>query len=442
MRIFICWSGVRSGKLATELGDWLPTVIEGLEPPFISFRIGPGKQWQEEIGNALRSSGAGLVCVTPESLDSHWIHFEAGALANAVHKRPLFLYSYRVARLTDPLQAYQARATTRDGTWDIVRTIAGAMKGEAVDVPLEEKFNQEWPRLARVISGLGDITVDAAIPGFADQFNSQTFDEPMPQCRDFSWIGRHQRLAGIDALLNQERTRVSTLGEEHLLWLYDELRSAVKAYMTNLTPVLLAARNGKPATVNELNELGPELIESCETPRIRIQDLKQRLLTGEAPVLPEAVTFERAGPLQRKQIAYKFELRIHSGDSPLSFEDRPRALNSLWELDRVVVYQTLGETIKTPAEVCELSRHVQRERTRALVAVDGSLMALHCALHALDDSLKRLSDAELVGVTPEVRPLVEDVGGYISTTVRRPYSDEIIARVDRMRHWLLAIPGA
>jgi hypothetical protein len=88
MKIFICWSGVRSGNLARELGDWLPQVIEGLEPPFISFRIGPGKQWQEEIGNALRRSGAGLVCVTPESLDSHWIHFEAGALANAAHKKP------------------------------------------------------------------------------------------------------------------------------------------------------------------------------------------------------------------------------------------------------------------------------------------------------------------------------------------------------------------
>jgi TIR domain len=442
MRIFICWSGVRSGTLARALGDWLPQVIEGLEPPFISFRIEPGKQWQEEIGNALRRSGAGLVCVTPESLDSHWIHFEAGALASAVNQKPLFLYSYRVERLTDPLQAYQSRATTCDGTWDIVKTIARAMKGDAVGAALESRFNQEWPKLARVISGLGDVTVDTAIPRFADLFNSQTFDEPMPQCRDFSWIGRHQRLAGIDAVLNRERPRVETLGEEHLLWLYDRLHSSVKSYMTDLIPVLLAARNGRPATVNELNELEPELIKSCETARIRIQALRQRLLsTGGAPVLPEAVTFERAGPVQRKQIAYEFELRIRSGDSPLSFEIRQRALNSLWEFDRVVAYQTLGETIEKPAEVLELSDHVQRERNRAILEVDGSLMALHCAFHALDDSLKRLADPDLVDVAPAVRPLVEDLGGYISATVRREYSDQIIERVGRMRDRLLAIPG-
>jgi hypothetical protein len=61
------------------------------------------------------------------------------------------------------------------------------MKRDTVGDALEKRFNQEWPKLARVISGLGDITVDIAIPGFGDLFNSQTFDEPMPQCRDFSW---------------------------------------------------------------------------------------------------------------------------------------------------------------------------------------------------------------------------------------------------------------
>jgi hypothetical protein len=212
--------------------------------------------------------------------------------------------------------------------------------------------------------------------------------------------------------------------------------------MTNLTPVLLAARDGRPATVNELCELGPELIQSCETPRQRIQDLKQRLLSaGGAPVLPVAVTFEKAGLSQRKQIANGFELRIHAGDLPLSLEDRQRALNSFWELDRVVAYQTLGETIATPAEVRELSQHVQRERNRAILEADGSLMALHCGLHALDDSLKRLSDRELVDVAPVVRSLVADVESCISPTDRRQYSDQIKARVGRMRDRLLTVPG-
>src|ERR1700720_3713132 len=99
MRIFICWSGRRSGELAEAIYDWLPKFTHDLALPFLSSKIKMGVRWFEEIGQQLDASDAGLICLTPENLSSNWIHYEAGALAKAVRRRgtsnrtnPIFTY--------------------------------------------------------------------------------------------------------------------------------------------------------------------------------------------------------------------------------------------------------------------------------------------------------------------------------------------------------------
>lgn len=76
MRIFVSWSGTRSQAIATAMRNWLPKMIDGIEL-FHSEDIPKGRAWHSALVEALRDCAAGIFCVTPESLRSHWMLFEA-----------------------------------------------------------------------------------------------------------------------------------------------------------------------------------------------------------------------------------------------------------------------------------------------------------------------------------------------------------------------------
>src|SRR5260221_146226 len=132
MKVFICWSGRRSGELAEAIYCWLPKFTQGLALPFLSSKIKKGGRWFEEIERQLDASDAGLICLTPENLSSNWMHYEAGALAKAVRKRsalklknPIFTYLLGVEpqELQGPLAEFQSSRTTREDTRELIRTI-------------------------------------------------------------------------------------------------------------------------------------------------------------------------------------------------------------------------------------------------------------------------------------------------------------------------------
>ena len=52
MRVFIIWSGERSGTVAVTLRDWLPDVLQKVQP-WISADIEAGVRWSSEIAEQL-----------------------------------------------------------------------------------------------------------------------------------------------------------------------------------------------------------------------------------------------------------------------------------------------------------------------------------------------------------------------------------------------------
>jgi TIR domain len=97
MKIFIGWSGAKSKLLAKALYDWLPNVLQNVEP-YMSEEIEKGTSWASEIGNEVQNSDFGLCCITRDNLTAPWLHFEAGALSKVVDK------SYVVPILFDIVQ--------------------------------------------------------------------------------------------------------------------------------------------------------------------------------------------------------------------------------------------------------------------------------------------------------------------------------------------------
>jgi len=86
MKIFISWSGRRSGSFAEELKPWLEQVLPGTEVWSSIDDIDKGDIWFTEIIDGLKSCHCGVVCVTRENHVAPWLHFEAGGMVKGLGK--------------------------------------------------------------------------------------------------------------------------------------------------------------------------------------------------------------------------------------------------------------------------------------------------------------------------------------------------------------------
>src|SRR6267378_8365416 len=81
MKVFISWSGEQSKQVAELLRDWIPNVLQFVEP-WVSFdNIKKGEIWFGSLSKGLAEIKFGIVCVTRDNLEARWIHFESGALS-------------------------------------------------------------------------------------------------------------------------------------------------------------------------------------------------------------------------------------------------------------------------------------------------------------------------------------------------------------------------
>ena len=112
MRVFISWSGQRSQALGNALRSWLPQVIPGISF-FHSEEIPKVRNWHVEIIKALRGCSIGIFCITPESLRSQWMLFEAGALAQHGDQPTLLTYILSPLELTGPLSLFEVPGSSR-----------------------------------------------------------------------------------------------------------------------------------------------------------------------------------------------------------------------------------------------------------------------------------------------------------------------------------------
>jgi DNA-binding XRE family transcriptional regulator len=149
MKIFISWSGERSSQLATALGVWLPKVIQTIKP-WLSSNIDAGGRWNDEVSHALEEMQCGVLCLTPENLQSPWVSFEAGALSKAVSASRVipYLLGFEPRELEGPLSQFQAVRADQEGTFRLVSTLhnVGDQPLGSSEI-LAETFHLWWPRL-------------------------------------------------------------------------------------------------------------------------------------------------------------------------------------------------------------------------------------------------------------------------------------------------------
>lgn len=149
MKVFISWSGNKSKQVAELLDNWIQCVIQAVDPWMSSKDIDRGALWFAEITDQLANTSIGIVCLTKENKNKPWILFESGALAKGLSSNRVctFLVDLMPTDLENPLAQFNHTVPTRQGVWDLVRTINLTLKENALKEPVLEKvFDTYWPQ--------------------------------------------------------------------------------------------------------------------------------------------------------------------------------------------------------------------------------------------------------------------------------------------------------
>lgn len=172
MKVFISWSGEPSRRVADLLRKYLPCMIQDLEPFMSQHDLASGGRWTEQLSKELEQSNFGIVCLTPDNLQSPWILFEAGALTKHVGGRAccLLLRGLGLADVSGPLSQFQNRTFTREEFQKLLFDMNELLDESLEEPNLQMIFDKWWPDLnEEVTAALADPKLDAPIEHKRDQ---------------------------------------------------------------------------------------------------------------------------------------------------------------------------------------------------------------------------------------------------------------------------------
>lgn len=157
LKVFISWSGQLSGKIAKQLRDWFPSVIQTIRPYLSSEDLDKGLHWNSEITRELKTCSYGIICATADNLDSQWLNFEAGALSKSFDdtgRVSPFLVGIDRSDITGPLAQFQSTIYERDDVLQLMRSMNTVSESPLEQERLLAVFNKWWPELQSAIDPL------------------------------------------------------------------------------------------------------------------------------------------------------------------------------------------------------------------------------------------------------------------------------------------------
>lgn len=150
--VFIGWSGQQSRQVASALRDWLPRVNQFSRPWMSDRDIDKGARWEQEIASQLSERRFGIICLTPDNLDSRWMLFEAGAMSrDFVNRVAPYLVGLSHADIKPPLTQFQTTTADRDDTGKLILSINRALGSPVDEGQLREGFDVWWPKLDEIL---------------------------------------------------------------------------------------------------------------------------------------------------------------------------------------------------------------------------------------------------------------------------------------------------
>lgn len=143
--------------IAKALREWLPRVMQAIEPWMSDSDADKGIRWEQRIGQELEETRFGIFCLTPENLDSRWLNFEAGAIAKTVDKTYVctYLCDLKPTDIEGPLSQFNHTKAEKEDTRKLIDTVNRALEAQALEADIvNEAFDLWWPRLEEKLAQL------------------------------------------------------------------------------------------------------------------------------------------------------------------------------------------------------------------------------------------------------------------------------------------------
>ncbi len=154
MKVFISWSGDLSHKVAIVIRDWLPAILQFVEPYVSSEDIDKGVRWSSDISKELDNSKFGILCVTKENYEAPWLNFEAGALGKSFEtgKVSPFLFGIERSEVNGPILQFQSTIFEKEDILKLIKSINQSNLDNSLEESLIDKsFILWWPKFKEEI---------------------------------------------------------------------------------------------------------------------------------------------------------------------------------------------------------------------------------------------------------------------------------------------------
>lgn len=151
MRVFISWSGDLSRRIAETLRKYLPLMIQGMDVFMSKHDLESGSRWSSELAKELEESSFGILCLTPDNLDSPWVLFEAGALTKHIEGRAcgVLIGAIKPTDVSGPLAQFQNRVFSREEVQALLHDINAKLPKPLQPPQIEMILEKWWPDLER-----------------------------------------------------------------------------------------------------------------------------------------------------------------------------------------------------------------------------------------------------------------------------------------------------
>ena len=171
MDIFISWSGEKSKAVANALKEWIPDVLQNVNPWMSESNIRAGARWLDEVGKSLENMSFGIICLTRANATAPWVLFESGAISKSVTKGNVCPYLIDMETQdipAGPLIQFQSVKADKEGTYKLISSINNALSEvqqgfHLSKEKLQKSFEVWWPKLEENLSALPKESVEKPV---------------------------------------------------------------------------------------------------------------------------------------------------------------------------------------------------------------------------------------------------------------------------------------
>lgn len=143
--------------------EWLPLVIQSVDPYVSSEDIDKGARWSNDISKELEDCSFGIICVTKDNLVEPWLMFEAGALSKRMEESFVcpFLLGVKRSDIMGPLAQFQSTVFDKNDILKLLATINNSCQDGAIrEEVLEKSFETWWPELEKKLKVIEKAPVE------------------------------------------------------------------------------------------------------------------------------------------------------------------------------------------------------------------------------------------------------------------------------------------